>query len=595
MKTLGAIFLIPCLTFTSPDIGQNSVNNRDNIPAYPEEAGVYSLVISEIMADPHPVVALPDAEYIEIHNRGPSPVSLAGYRLLFGDKLRILTPRRDGDGLLEPGGYAIVCDEHNQPVFEAKGLTMGVMNMPAIVNTGAALTLMSPTGKVIHSVAFTDKWYRSAGKADGGWSLEMIDPGNPCGHSANWRESADPAGGTPGQLNSVNAKNPDNQKPELLRASLSADSSVILYFSEDMDSVSLADPLNYYASQGLLHPKKANPAGPAYASVSLLFEGSLNSSLTYAVTVPDRLCDCAGNTLQKNASADFAIPQPADSFDIVINELLFDVPPGMSEFIELFNRSDRVIDLDGYSISSCNVDSDSVLRMTSLRGTPFLLFPDQYVVFTRQSDLLPGLKNRADLSAVVELPSLFAFPDKGGKIAIHDNKGQVMDMLHYSPLMQSVFMKENEGVSLERICADLPTNDPDNWYSAAFTKGYSTPGYQNSQEVSASTENETITVSPEVFSPDGDGTDDNAYVTIIPGSAGFMGSVAIYDLKGRLINTMCSNELLGTETILNWDGKSKDNQEAPMGIYLIYIEIFNQKGVVKNYRKVVALARRLND
>ena len=36
-----------------------------------------------------------------------------------------------------------------------------------------------------------------------------------------------------------------------------------------------------------------------------------------------------------------------------------------------------------------------------------------------------------------------------------------------------------------------------------------------------------------------------------------------------------------------------DNKEAPIGIYLIYIEIFNQKGVVKKYRKVVTLARSL--
>ena len=82
MKTLGVIFLIPCLTFTSICKGQ-------------EEAGTYSLVISEIMADPHPSVALPDAEYLEIFNRGPSPVSLAGYRLLFGDNLKILAPPRD--------------------------------------------------------------------------------------------------------------------------------------------------------------------------------------------------------------------------------------------------------------------------------------------------------------------------------------------------------------------------------------------------------------------------------------------------------------------------------------------------------------------
>ena len=95
MKTLGGIFLIPCLTFTSFCEGQ-------------QEAGTYSLVISEIMADPHPAVALPDAEYIEIFNRGPSPVSLAGYRLLFGDKTEILAPLQGaGAGVLEPGEYIL--------------------------------------------------------------------------------------------------------------------------------------------------------------------------------------------------------------------------------------------------------------------------------------------------------------------------------------------------------------------------------------------------------------------------------------------------------------------------------------------------------
>ncbi len=279
MKTLGGIFLIPCLTFTSFCKGQ-------------EEAGTYSLVISEIMADPHPAVALPDAEYLEIFNRGPSPVSLDGYRLLFGDKLKIL-PATHPDGVVEPGEYIIVCDEEDEAAFESKGKTLPVSKMPAIVNTGATLVLESPSGKVIHSVSFTDKWYRSADKADGGWSLEMIDPDNPCGHAGNWCESTDPTGGTPGYINSVNAENPDGQKPEMLRASMNPDSTVVLYFSEDMDSVSLMDPLNYYATQGLLHPAKADPVGPAFSTVSLFFEGSLNSALTYSVTVltcAERLC-----------------------------------------------------------------------------------------------------------------------------------------------------------------------------------------------------------------------------------------------------------------------------------------------------------------
>jgi hypothetical protein len=464
--------------------------------------------------------------------------------------------------------------------------------MPAIVNTGTTLVLESPSGKVIHSVSFTDKWYRSADKAGGGWSLEMIDPDNPCGHTGNWCESTDPTGGTPGYINSVNAENPDGQKPELLRASINPDSSVVLYFSEDMDSVSLMDPLNYYATQGLLHPVKADPVGPAFSTVNLFFEGSLNSSLIYSVTVLNALSDCAGNSLQNNAEADFALPQAADSFDVVINELLFDTPPGMSEFIELLNRSEKVIDLAGFSIVSYNVNTDSMIRMTSLKETSFLLFPDQYVVFTRQANHLPDQDNRLDLSSVIELTSMFTFPDKEGKIAILNNN-QIMDMLYYNPAMHSIFINEKEGISLERINADLPTNEFDNWYSAAFDMGYSTPGYKNTQEISASTGIETITVSPSVFSPDGDGSDDQAFLTLLPGGPGFIGNIEIYNLQGRKIKTICSNRLLGTETILSWDGKFNDSKEVPIGIYLIYIEIFNQKGEVKKYRKVVTLARRL--
>jgi hypothetical protein len=301
-----------------------------------------------------------------------------------------------------------------------------------------------------------------------------------------------------------------------------------------------------------------------------------------------------GNPLQNNAGVDFALSQPADSFDVVMNELLFDVPQGMSEFIELFNRSGKVIDLDGFSIASFKVNTDSVTRLTSLKETSFLLFPDQYVVLARRADLLPDAAKRIDLSDVLEIPTLFTFPDKEGKIAVLDYKNSVIDMLYYNPSMHSVFIREGEGISLERINSDLPTNDPDNWYSGACKNGYSTPGYKNSQDISGSAESENISISPAVFSPDGDGTDDQVFLTVIPGGSGFIGNITIYDLQGRMINTMCSNMLLGTENILSWNGKYNDNKDAPIGIYLIYIEIYNQQGVVKKYRKVVTVARRLS-
>jgi hypothetical protein len=355
------------------------------------------------------------------------------------------------------------------------------------------------------------------------------------------------------------------------------------------------DPLHYYATLGLLHPFTTDPVEPAFSTVHLNFNGNLNCAFTYTVTVLNRLVDCAGNPLQGNAQADFAIPVKADSFDIVINELLFDAPAGMSEFIELFNRSEKVIDLAGFSIGFCNVNTDSLTRLASSGETSFLLFPRQYVVFTRRSDRLPDPENRLDLSNVIELPSLFTFPDREGKIVIYNAENQLMDVFYYSPSMHSIFIKDNEGISLERIHADFPTNDVNNWYSAAFDKGYCTPGFKNSQEISTSTEKESITVSPAVFSPDADGADDLVFLTLVPGTPGFTGTILIYDLRGKKMKNLCSNELLGTETIVSWDGKCNDNSDAPPGIYLICIEIFNQQGAVKKYRKVVTLARGLYD
>ncbi len=584
MKTLGCIFLIPCLTYAGPCKGQ-------------EEAGTYSLVISEIMADPHPAIGLPDAEYIEVFNRGTHPVPLAGYRLLFGSKKRILPKITDnshpGGWVINPGEYIVICDEKDAPLFKSKGNILPLSQFPAILNTGATLVLQSPSGRVIHSVSFSDRWYRSAEKADGGWSLEMIDPDNPCGYSGNWCESRDPSGGTPGYINSANAINRDIEKPVLLRATLNPDRSVRLYFSEDMDSSTLMDPFRYYGTRDLLHPVWADPVEPNFAAVDLFFKNNLYGTLTYTVTVLNSLKDCAGNSLKNNARADFAIPQPADSLDVVINELLFDTPPGMSEFIELYNRSAKVIDLAGFSLASCNRMTDSVVKSISLKETSFLLFPGQYVVFTRRSEGLPAGKNKPDPSNVMEQPSLFALPDKEGQITLFDAKKNVIDRFTYNRSMHSLFLRDDEGISLERISANLPTNEPENWFSAAFDEGFSTPGYQNSQDMSERAGMERISVSPALFSPDGDGCDDETYVTLLPGAPGFICNVEIYDLQGRKVRTLCSGMLSGTETRVTWDGTCNNSQDAPIGIYLICIEMYNQQGIVNKYRKVVALARKL--
>lgn len=66
-------------------------------------------------------------------------------------------------------------------------------------------------------------------KEDGGWSLEMIDPSNPCQGDANWTASEDVSGGTPGEINSVFGENADDVPPMLVGAYPSSLDTVIAF------------------------------------------------------------------------------------------------------------------------------------------------------------------------------------------------------------------------------------------------------------------------------------------------------------------------------------------------------------------------------
>jgi len=276
----------------------------------------------------------------------------------------------------------------------------------------------------------------------------------------------------------------------------------------------------------------------------------------------------------------------------VINEILFDASDGESEFIELYNRSAKTIDLSEFTLALCDPISDSIIRQTTLKSYAFLLFPHDYVVLTRNADHLSNPAKRLDLSHVVEQPALFTLPDKDGEIALLDPHNLIIDRFRYSWRMHSAFLSKTEGISLERLEADRSTNDINNWCSASSLSGYATPGYENSQLLMANQEKE-IQVIPAVFSPDGDGIDDVAVLTLDPGKPGFMANIRIFDRHGMMIKTLASNAWLGTETILTWDGHRNDQTEADIGIYLIYIELFNQHGEILKYRKVVTLARKL--
>jgi hypothetical protein len=547
----------------------------------------FQLIISEIMADPTPQVMLPAIEYIEIFNRGATAIDITGWKLIIGSYEKTIS-----HGVIEPGEYWIICEPEAESLFAVYGKTLPLVNMPPILNSGQVITLKTPSGIIMHTVLFSDRWYNSSEKASGGWSLEIIDPDNPCGGAENWAVSSDSRGGSPGIKNAVDAHNPDNRSPSLLRATLPYDSAVLLHFSEPMDFSSVLSCGQYAVSKGLLHPTAVYPVEPECKFAVLKYPVPFNPDCRYTITLLNSLKDCVGNSLAGNTMADFAISKSPEMFDVVINELLFNAADSMSEFIELYNRSEKVLDLSAFSIAIANNRTGVIKKLVFFNNNPFILFPGSYVVLTTNTKKILLKNPLTSPSVVIEQPELFSLPNEEGLVVLLDTTLQTIDEFHYYSNMHTELLSDSKGVSLERINPDNPSSDPENWQSASTTSGYATPGYQNSQ-IKLTGDPFEVTLVPEVISPDNDGLDDYVTLHLKLDGPGWVGTITVFDANGRKVKDLISNGLLGTDEYFIWDGKWADEQLATIGIYLIYGEVFSPSGKIKKFNKVITLVRRL--
>ena len=168
------------------------------------------------------------------------------------------------------------------------------------------------------------------------------------------------------------------------------------------------------------------------------------------------------------------------------------------------------------------------------------------------------------------MPSL---PDNEGTVAIGNHKGQLLDVLAYSNKMHFDLLKDEEGVSLERLALTRATNDQSNWHSAASTVGYATPSYQNSQQAQVSgTSNSTFSVTPEVFTPNGNGSDDMLYIHYNNTEVGGTATIRIYNSEGIAVKYLANNESMAMAGYFVWDGLSDKGEALPPSIYVIYIQ-----------------------
>lgn len=542
-----------------------------------EEPESYDVLFTEIMARPNPPLGLPNAEYFELHNRSDKVINLVDLVILDGTTIREFDPY-----VLLPGEFVLVSSRADQMLFSAFGETATMPSFPSLTISGKTLVLQDQSGGLIDYISYTESWYQDRIKQDGGYALELINPNAPCKLASNWIGSFDSRGGTPGAVNSTWAASADMTQPMILNAYPEDTDRVILTYDKKLDRATAMAAASFYLEPAV------EIAGVFWSAlmpnvVELTFFEDFIPGQIYRVFSPG-LEDCGGNAHSLELSFRIGLPEQPEPLDLVINEVLFQPEVGGSRFVEVFNRSDKIIDAFPLILADFSGSTPDGFRTEVGR----LIFPGDIVAFTEDPNYIIGRYTPPDGSIVVNarIPTL---SDREGNISVYTfgpDESIIIDELDYSRDFHYALLKDRRGVSIERIDPEGTTNDINNWHSGAEQVGYATPGYVNSQFRSRENKSDDrVFFEDKFFSPNGDGFKDFLQINYQLDTPGFVATIRIYDSEGRPVREIVQGELLPASGSFKWDGTNDDGIAARMGIYVVLAELVEPGGTVIRFKE----------
>lgn len=445
---------------------------------------------------------------------------------------------------------------------------------PSLNNTSDSIIILDPLGNRQLAHGYDESQGGETGK-----SLERLALWKPAEVDASWATCCDPRGITPGLQNSV----------------LVPPCNLELIALQIIDSLLWAD--KRFSIQTQLINAGVSPAQSASLSVQVFQEdGQQNISKEELPTLSP------GDTIYRETEievnqggwieiiADIFAPDDelyednhqslvsyvsCNQSPIIINEIMPIPAPDQVEWIEIYNRSDRHVDLHGWLIA------DNSLNGKLITDSSLVLASDRYLILTDQSDIL-SCPEGSSILAVSGWPSLNNSEDA---VILLDPQGIRMDEMsydNYTPLA--------EGRSLERIRTDAPGSDPRNW-GICIDECASTPGTLNSLHLTELASELNIELSPNPFTPNGDGREDELVIHYeLTVEQGLL-SVSIFDMAGRKIAEPALAKAISHRGVLSWNGEASYGGIAVTGLYICQLMIDDQQGKVTKTLKKIYLVR----
>lgn len=553
-----------------------------------ETAVQYDIIINEIMEDATidggGTFGLPAEEYVELYNRSNKTINLEDFEFSDGGSKSAIFPFYE----MPPNSYLTI-GKTSANALTAFGAFLSLSNFPTL-SAEEALVLKNEFGELIDAVSYTQDWYNNSNTAGGGYSLERINPQSPCEGSSNWKGSTSFLGGTPGKENAVIDLSTAATILNIIDAYPITATQVKISFDKTINEDDLLELTNFSITNNTI--TNLSLVENNLNTVIFELQKPLVENLIETISIAATFRDCIGNLIDGQLTYPIALPVLAMPNDVIINEILFNPQTGGVDFVELYNRSEKVIDLNDLLLANQTLDNPQFKPIEIQQ----LLFPKGFVAFT-ESPL--DIKNRYTVNNpnVLLSQDLPTFPDKDGNVLLYVNDGAetiFIDEFDYTADFHNALLNDENGVSLERINPDLPTQDNGNWNSASEDVGYATPTYQNSQRIEINEERTNIfSLSNNRISPDGDGFEDILQINYTTDRTGYSATIHIYDAAGRLIDKIVQNELLSTSGSFKWEGTTVDGEKANIGIYILWIDYLNLNGDVGQIKKAIVVAAKL--
>jgi len=535
-----------------------------------EKKEIGDLIFNEVMFE-NPENSL---EYIEIYNKSDKLLDVSG--MIF-TTLKTDGSMNTGNSIpknippLPPKSYLALCSNaETVRNFHACPLESNIISTSwtTLNNESSTLVLTSAAkDSIFDELKYDVKWHNSWVVSPKGIALERTGPDLITQDAYSWHSStAVGNNGTPGYQNSVYV---DTEIPIWNSCIIEQPNKLKLGFSERMDFSTGTFTLD----NGIGSPVSTIISSDKI-SIELTFANDFQKGKIYNLQASG-LTDLAGNKPELTTKS-IGIVEKKEIGDLIFNEVMFENPENSLEYIEIYNKSDKLLDVSGMVFTTRKTDGTMNTGVIIPPQTHIL--PHGYLAFCSDAEAVRSYHSCPVESNIISLEWSSLNNESAVMVLTNSAKDSIFDELQYNVKWHNALVKNPKGVSLERINPHLATQNSASWHSAASTTNFGTPGYQNSQFrdlLNAVNVEKFVWTDPESFSPDNDGVNDVCIIKYKTDAVGYVANVMIVNAVGVRVVQLGTNILLPTEGFLIWDGKTASGKNANVGIYVLYFEMFN--------------------